>query len=188
MPGRRLLTFVLAALVCPAAAYAQSQSPETDGVAPAHVALVEGTASLEREGRAENSPLNMPLLSGDRLRTVDGRVEVLFADGSTLHLDQRSTIDVQSDDLVRLTEGRVRLNILGPVRTVAYRIDSPAGSARIIQPGEYRIALLRGEAEIQLEIAVVRGTAEIFTDQGSTPVRAGERAYASAGLAPSYAY
>src|SRR5260221_1593035 len=196
MRGRLLLTCALAAYLCPAALYAQTQQPESDGVAPAHVALVDGTASLEREGRAENAPLNMPLLSGDRLRTSDGRVEVLFADGSTLHLDVRSTIDVQSDDLIRLTEGRLRLNIVGPARTVAYRIDSPAGSARITQPGEYRIALLRpstepragGNDETQLEVAVVRGAAEVFTDQGSTPIRAGERAYASAGLAPSYAY
>ena len=42
-------------------------------------------------------------------------------------------------------DGRMRLNILGPARPVAYRIDSPAGSVRITQPGEYRIALLHGE-------------------------------------------
>jgi hypothetical protein len=198
MRGRLLLTFILAALVYPAALYAQASPPESDAVAPAHVAHVEGTASLEREGRAENSPLNMPLLSGDRLRTADGRLEVLFADGTTLHLDNRSTIDVQSDELVRLTDGRLRLNIPGALDRgrdrrltdgmVSYRIDSPAGSARITQPGEYRIAVLRRETEIQLEVAVVRGAAEVFTDQGTTSVRAGERAYASAGLAPSFAY
>ena len=203
MVSRLALTFAFAAFVCPAAAIAQSPPPETDaGAAPAHVAYVDGTASLEREGRTETSPLNMPLLSGDRLRTADGRVEVLFTDGSTLHLDSRTTIDVQSDELVRLIDGRVRLNILGAgdaaggASAVTYRIDSPAGSARITQPGEYRIALLHastelragGQDETQLELAVIRGAAEVFTDQGSTPVRAGERAYASAGLAPSYAY
>ena len=31
----------------------------------------------------------MPLLAGDRVRTENGRVEVLFADGSTLHLDSQ---------------------------------------------------------------------------------------------------
>src|SRR6187402_3243026 len=147
MLPRLALTFAVAAFVCAPALYAQSTQPEPDAVAPAHVSHVEGTVSLEREGRSEGSPLNMPLLSGDRLRTVDGRVELLFADGSTLHVDARSTIDVQSDDLVRLTEGRLRLNILGPQRAVAYRIDTAAGSARITQPGEYRIAYLRGTGE-----------------------------------------
>ena len=193
MRGRLRLTFTLAALVCPPALYAQSTQPEPEGVAPAHVSYVDGAVTLGREGRSESAPLNMPLLSGDRLRTLEGRVEVLFADGSTLHLDARSTLDVQSDELVRLAEGRLRLNILGPRSAVAYRIDSAAGSARITQPGEYRIAYLRpstelragGAGETQLEVAVIRGAAEVFTDQGSTPVRAGERAYASAGLTPS---
>ena len=201
MLPRLALTFALAVVVCPAALHGQpSQSPQypqspqpepgNDGVAPAHVAFVDGAVSLEREGRAETSPLNMPILSGDRLRTADGRAEIQFADGSTLHLDMRSTIDVQSDDLVRLTDGRMRLNIVGPIRPVAYRIDSPAGSVRITQAGEYRIALVvpQGAEATQVELAVVRGAAEVFTDQGSTPLRAGERAYASAGLAPSYPY
>lgn len=197
MLPRLALTFVFAAAVClPARIVAQSPQPAPAAqssqpaaeIAPAHVSHVEGTALLEREGRAETSPLNMPLLSGDRLKTADGRVEVLFADGGALHLDNRTVVDFQSDDLARLIEGRLRLNIPGPARSVAYRIDSPAGSVRISQPGEYRIALVRGEKETQLELAVLRGAGEVFTDLGATPVRAGERAYASAGLAPSYAY
>ena len=59
---------------------------------------------------------------------------------------------------------------------------------RIRESGEYRVAVLHGTDETQLELAVLRGAGEIFTDQGNTAVRAGERAYASAGLAPSYTY
>ena len=197
MLPRSALTLLLALFLCPALSRAQS-GPPNDGetVAPAHVSHVEGNVVLERDGRPENSPLNVPLLSGDRLKTQDGRVEVLFGDASTLHLDQRSTLDVQSDDLARLIDGRLRLSIPGPSRTVAYRIDSPAGSVRIAQAGEYRVSLVRdkdpstglGAGELQLELAVIRGSGEIFTDQGTTAVRAGERAYASAGLMPSYAY
>lgn len=214
MLPRLALTLALAVLVCPmgtgAAAFAQSSQPDViqspsqvsatapttvaTYTPPAHVSLVDGTATLEREGRAEN-PLNMPLLSGDRLKTTDGRLEILFTDGSTLHMDRSTTLDVQSDELVRLIDGRVRLTILGVAearndasRTVAYRVDSPAGSVRISEPGEYRVAMLHDGTETQVELAVIRGTAEVFTDQGTTAVRAGERAYASAGLAPSYTY
>lgn len=189
------LTFLFALFLCPAAIRAQvtplaPSAPINDGdsVAPAHVAHVEGNVVLERDGKPENAPLNMPLLSGDRIKTQDGRVEILFGDASTLHLDSRSTLDVQSDDLARLIDGRLRLSIPGPARTVAYRIDSPAGSVRISQAGEYRVSLLRDREELQLELAVIRGSGEIFTDQGATAVGAGERAYASAGLMPSYTY
>lgn len=185
---RPALAFALAVLLYPSALIAQTVQADFDGVAPAHVSHVEGAVSLEREGRPENAPLNMPLLSGDRLKTLEGRAEVLFADGSALHLDTRTTLDIQSDDLVRLIDGRVRLNISGPPRNLVYRVDSPAGSVRITQPGEYRLALLHSQTETQLELAVLRGGGEIFTDQGSTPVRAGERAYSSDGLAPSYPY
>ena len=187
MSPRTALTFALAILI-PAGVLAQTSQPrqEPDVSAPAHVSHVEGTVTLERDGRPETSPLNMPLLSGDRLKTVDGRVEILFADGSALHLDTRSTLDIQSDELARLIDGRMRLAMAG--RGLTYRIDSPAGSVRIAQPGEFKLSMLHGDNETQLELAVIRGAAEIFTDQGSTTVRAGERAYASAGLAPSYAY
>jgi hypothetical protein len=190
--------FALALVVWPHVAVGTPQNPENPEnpySAPAHVSYVEGTATLERDGRPENAPLNMPLLSGDRLKTLDGRLEVLFADGSALHMDSRSTIDLQSDDLIRLIDGRLRVNIasLGDSAQarstrIVYRVDSPAGSVRITQAGEYRIAMLRRGEEMQLELAVLRGAGEIFTDEGTTTVRAGERAYASAGLAPSYAY
>ena len=55
----------------------------------------------------------MPLLAGDRIRTQNGRVEILFNDGSTLHLDTNTLVDFQSDEVIRLLDGRVRLNILG---------------------------------------------------------------------------
>jgi hypothetical protein len=156
--------------------------------APAHVAFVEGSVTLERDGRPDTAPLNMPLLSGDRIRTAAGRAEIEFGDNASLFIDAQTTIDFQSDDLLRLLDGRIRLSIPRTAQDVSYRIDSPAGSARLVQPGDYKLEILRGERETQLELAVLRGAGEVFTDQGTTPVRAGQRAYASAGLAPSYAY
>src|SRR5262245_27447538 len=80
---------------------------------PAHISLVDGAVTLEREGQSDPAPANMPLLAGDRLRTENGRVEVLFADGSALHLDTQTTVDFQSDELLRVLDGRVRLAIPG---------------------------------------------------------------------------
>ena len=88
---------------------------------------MDGAVLLERDGTIDDSPGNMPLVAGDRVRTRSGRAEILFADGSTLHLDNNSAIDLQFDDLIRLLEGRVRLSIPGEPRAVSYRIDAPHG-------------------------------------------------------------
>ena len=163
-----------------------AQNPIADP--PAHVSFVDGTALLERDGQQDSSPTNMPLLAGDRLRTQNGRLEILFADGSTLHLDSGTTIDFQSDELVRLLDGRIRLAIPGPDRQVSYRIDAPSASALINQPGEYRVSVLHGAQDGDIELAVLRGGAELVNDDGRTALRAGQRAFARGNAAPSYAY
>ncbi len=116
---------------------------------PAHISLVDGAAVLEREGRTESAPASMPLLAGDRIRTQNGRVEILFEDRSTLHLDTATLVDFQSDDVIRLLEGRVRVNITnasGGSRNIGYRIDAPSAWVQISAPGEYRVSILRGRA------------------------------------------
>ncbi len=99
-------------LWAPASSVAES-AQDARGDSPAHISVVDGAASLERDGQSESAPASMPLLAGDRIRTQNGRVEILFDDGSTLHLDGNTLVDFQSDEVVRLLGGRVRLNILG---------------------------------------------------------------------------
>lgn len=191
MVRRVLLVSALfgAMAVCrPPAAHGQQPALPDRGSAPAHISFVEGAVALERDGRTDESPGSMPLLAGDRVRTRAGRAEILFADGSTLHLDRDTTIDLQSDDLVRLIDGRLRLSIPGPARDVVYRIDAPHATLQITEPGEYRAVLLRTSAQEELEAAVLRGRAELINEDGRTALRAGERAFARANAAPSYAY
>jgi hypothetical protein len=174
-------------VVCPGSpAAAQDASADS----PAHISVVDGRAVLERDGQPDSSPLSMPLLAGDRIRTENGRVEVLFTDGSTLHLDASTVVDFQSDEVVRLLDGRIRVNVAGPNRGVSYRIDAPGGWVQISAPGEYRVAVIRqGDGrDVQVELAVFRGAAELLNEDGQTSLRAGERAFARAGAAPSYAY
>ncbi len=111
-----LVAPILLWLVCaPAPASAQ----DAVGESPAHISVVDGAALLERDGRSESAPASMPLLAGDRVRTQSGRVEILFNDGSTLHLDSNTTVDFQSDEVIRLLDGRVRLNIVAPAARIA---------------------------------------------------------------------
>jgi hypothetical protein len=185
---RRLVPFVMAMVsLCGLPAAAQD-SPAPDVASadpPAHISFVDGAAVLERDGQAESDPLSMPLLAGDRLRTQGGRVEVLFADGSALHLDANTLVDFQSDEVVRLLEGQIRLSIAGPSREVSYRIDAPSAWVQIVDPGEYRIAIVRDQ---DVELGVLRGAAELVNEQGRSYIRAGERTFARAGAAPSPPY
>jgi hypothetical protein len=160
---------------------------EEDGASdpPAHISLVEGVATLERDGRSDTDLMSMPLLAGDRLRTQGGRVEVLFADGSALHLDANTMLDFQSDEVVRLLQGRVRLSVAGRSRDLSYRIDAPSAWVQISTPGEYRISVVRSD---EVELAVLRGSAELVNEQGRSYISAGERTFARAGTAPSAAY
>ena len=63
---------VVLPLLVGSAAYAQTGVPENLG-APAHISVVQGSATLERNGIGEPAAENLPLLEGDRLRTEVGR-------------------------------------------------------------------------------------------------------------------
>jgi hypothetical protein len=186
MPRLARVALTLSLLVCAAAAPARAQdSVAPAGDPPAHISVVDGSALLERDGRSETAPTSMPLLAGDRVRTQSGRVEILFADGSTLHLDASTVVDFQSDEVVRLLNGRVRLNIAGTRRSVAYRLDAPSAWVQIVTPGEYRLSV---SPSSEIELAVLRGEAELVNEDGSTRLGAGERAFARVGAPPSSSY
>jgi hypothetical protein len=180
----RVICSIAPVVLCaftPATVRAQDASDDS----PAHISFVDGTAVLERDGRQETAPASMPLLAGDRVRTDNGRVEIMFGDGSTLHLDASTLVDFQSDEVIRLLKGRVRVNIAGANRTVGYRVDAPSAWVDITSPGEYRVAV---SVEEEIELAVLRGRAELVNEDGRTPLGAGERAFARVGASPSPAY
>lgn len=153
---------------------------------PAHIAIVDGTVTLERDGRAEKAEENALLLAGDRLRTERGRVEVLFADGSSLDLDHNTRIDLLSDSLLRLLNGRVRLTIARSTSTIDYRVDASPGTVSINGAGDYRIALTDTQSgNVELDVTVLRGSAELRNTHGLTVVRAGTHAAVTADTAPS---
>src|SRR5918998_4744116 len=159
-------------------ASAQEPSP------PAHVAYVEGRAVLERDTALEDVEPNLPLDTGDRLRTERGRVEVLLGDGSILQLDEETTIDVLSDSLVRQLGGRLAI-VAGSGRAGRLQVDTPAGSVRITRSGEFRVSVFEENGVPEIEVAVIRGAADLFTDTGSVSIGAGGRALARQGEAPS---
>ncbi len=186
----RSLLVTLSAAICSflVAGSARAQDP------PAHLAFVDGSASIAREDDLLDATAGHALVPGDRLRTGTGRAELWFPDGSALSLDSHTSLELRSESTLLLTEGRAVLFVArqddrdqpgGPFRA-EYRIDTPAGSALSREPGEYRVALTSSQAEELVELVVVRGSADLLGDGGSVTVRSNERAFGRLGAAPSY--
>ena len=162
------------------------ETPDYANDTPAHIAIVDGTATIERDGRVEKAEENIILLAGDRLRTERGRVEVLFDDGSALDLDHYTRLDLMSDSLVRLLAGRIRLTIARTTSALEYRVDAAPGSVWIKAAGDYRIGLSDTRSgDVELGVTVLRGSAELRNTHGMTLVRAGTYAAVTASTAPS---
>jgi hypothetical protein len=168
----------------------REQARDWSADVPAHISSVSGSVTLEREGKLEPAEANVPLLSGDRLRTSSAsRVEVLFSDGSTFTLDEESDLDVLSESLVRLLEGKMRLMIVRATTTLDYRVDAPTASVWIRAAGDYRLsARARRSEKPEVVLTVLRGSAELVNEHGKSTVRAGQEALATPDLAPSLAY
>jgi hypothetical protein len=80
-------------------ALAQDQPP------PAYLAVVEGVATLERNGESEPAVRDMPFVEGDRLRTENGRVEIQFPDGTAIEVAEYSLVEAVTPTRVRLLAG-----------------------------------------------------------------------------------
>jgi hypothetical protein len=162
--------------------------PWTDTI-PAHLAIVDGEAWLERDGDVERAEENLALLAGDRLRTIGGRVEVLFADGSVLDIDRGSTVALLSESLLGLERGQIRLALSRAAGGVDYRVDGAGASAWIRSAGEYRLAVLDADApNAQLRLTVMRGQAELASPHGRAVVQTGYEAVTAANTLPSHPY
>lgn len=187
---RRLILAVCLAfgVAGPVDAQLQGGAPSADWSddIPAHVAARSGIVYLDRDGQVEEARENEPLVAGDRLLTHDGRVEVLFSDGSVLDIDRDSSVTFQADDLLHLTAGRVRLELTRAAGTIEYRIDAAGSSIIVRTAGEYRVDVTQTAAsDGEVRLGVRRGVAELSNAAGRTLVRAGYGAVATGRDEPS---
>lgn len=70
---------------------------------------------IERDGELLPAVVNMPLVQGDRLRTENGRVQILFPDGSAIDVDQYSDIEFVTDTRIRVIAGSIERGAAPPV-------------------------------------------------------------------------
>jgi hypothetical protein len=95
----RIAFVAVCCLVLSRGARAQDQPP------PAYLAVVEGVATIERNGESEPAVRDMPFLEGDRLRTENGRVEIQFPDGTAIEVAEDSLVEAVTPTRVRLLAG-----------------------------------------------------------------------------------
>ena len=189
------LALLAMAVLLPTSALAQAPD---EGEIPARLRHFEGTVTIQRAavGSTESALSNLPVSKGDRLWTdSDGRVEIVFNDGSTLWLDHSTTIDVVSlrprlrdpEAIVRLWSGSVYLQrplppAGSPLKEL--RIDSGAGSALVEGSGLFRIDV---DDQQRVWLSVYSGSADLVAGGLIESLSAGEQSYAELDSAPSHA-
>src|SRR6266852_9968201 len=104
-PARSALPLILGSVLClPVCGIARAQETAAP---PAYLAVVEGTATLERDGEAQPAVRDMPFVTGDRLRTAAGRVEIDFPDGTTIEVAAYSEVEAVTPTRVRVLAGTI---------------------------------------------------------------------------------
>jgi Family of unknown function (DUF6600)/FecR protein len=184
-PVRGLLRFLASCFIV-VVGCATTAAPARAQDAPGHVTAVDGNAWIDGEVDTIDATPGEVVTAGDRIRTASGRVEVRFADGTALALDDETELEVQSPTLFRLTSGRLWLVVprsASSLQSEARQIDTPLGSVVVREPGEYRVGMM-SDARL-VDLVVRRGTAELTTSGGAVLVRSGERATAHLDGPPS---
>ena len=161
-------------------AAAQNQAPPAG-----YLSAIEGAARVDREGALTDAERGLPLIGGDRLRTDAGRLEITLTDGSRIHLDRFSEIELPSELVVRLARGRLLVSLKPGVRD-RISVEAPGALARFDEDGQYRVAV-GGDDVVDVELAVLRGSAELSSEGGAVRLGTGERARVRDGEAPTRA-
>jgi hypothetical protein len=151
-----------------------------------YISYLERYATVQAAEAKENvdAVVNMPVITGDRIDTARGaRVEVQLADGSTVWLDEFTTLDFDALAASRenpaqrtvlfLQEGTAAIEIPATAQgDGTVRFDYPGGTLFLSRPGLYRFDLRSG----QLHVETHDGLAELPAGVGSVLLRTGQEA------------
>jgi hypothetical protein len=190
MKTGRLLAVLLLAVTMMSRARAQDQEP-AQGQEPvagpaaeggqqpdvARVSLIHGDVSMQRgdSGDWVAATLNTPLVRGDQMATSEkSRLEVQLNYANILRLAANSQAKIAD-----LTRTRIQIQIAqGYANYSVYKgneadveIDTPNVSVKPLRPGRYRVQV---NSDLETDVIVRDGEAEITTPQGSTTVKEGQ--------------
>ena len=185
---KRALTFAVILLIGGTVAASQ----EDDLTSLSYISYMERYATIQpaNETDQREAVINMPLLPGDRIDTArQARMEVQLADGSTVWLDEYTSVSL---DALALSRGdsseRTVLFIAGGTGIIQIpssalmklrtRVDSQSATVYLEKGGLYRVESVPGGG---LRVGVWQGSAEAATPAGGVEIRQGTAARIEAG-------
>ncbi len=178
-----ITTMVLAAAATGSVAFAGD-----DLTSLSYISYLERYATVRpgQGGETLDAVVNMPVLAGDRLDTARGaRVELQLSDGSTVWVDEFTTIDFDAlaysressaprTALFLSDDGGIAVEIPSTaLGSGSLRVDTRAGTIFLNRPGFYRVSAKSGELGVEVHL----GLAELPEGYGSTLLRAGQQAW-----------
>ena len=157
-----------AAFFLPAAAFSQDVISAKAGM----INHIEGRVLLQDERLIEVRPSFLHLEAGQRLRTEDGRAEVLFAVGSYLRLGPHSEVEMVSAGLTKASVRLHRGSMIVDAQTVydegSLTILLGEAEVRLLKEGLYRLDALDAEDS---SLTVVQGDALLVSGAAESEVK-----------------
>jgi hypothetical protein len=163
----------------------QSQNPDDydPGAAPdpghgvARISVLNGEVSVKRgdSGDMVAAAINAPMQPQDHLLTgAESRAEIQFDNANMLRIGSNSDIRIAGMDngtyQIQVGIGTVTFRVLHTSNT-RVEIDAPSVGVRPTSVGTYRMTV---REDGSAEITVRSGAAEVVSESGSEPLRAGQ--------------
>jgi hypothetical protein len=167
----------------------EPQAPQAPQTAVARLSVIHGDVSTMRGDSGEwvAGTVNTPVVPGDKVATADrSRAEVQLDFANIMRLDQRTEAKVadlaQNKIQIQLSSGLVDFSIFKGTEADV-EIDTPNMGVHPLAEGLYRVQV---NSATETQLTVLRGQAEVLTDQGNTKVEAGQIIFIHGADNPEY--
>jgi len=187
MLKNRSMGVLLGAFLVLAPLFAAAETDDYSDYSFARLSYVKGEVSVQRASDlgTEKAEVNLPLVVGDKLLTMDGQAEVQFGRRNYLRIDSFAQVEFavlpsEADGRIKvhLLDGRAYLRVGSLGEEKGIEVHSPDASFYILEEGLYRFEV---DADNETGIFVHEGSAEAAGERGSVLVRAMEKLAAARG-------
>jgi len=164
-----------------------AQSGSYDQRSYARMSYVKGDVYVQRgqDLGFEQGEVNLVVVTGDKLGTRDGRLEIQLGDRNYLRLDNYTQIDVVNlpardgdTTKIHVISGSAFVRVNNLVAEKSFELHSPDASFYLLEEGLYRLDVRENR---ETEFSVLSGQAEAAGEEGSVLVKSGEQVIVANG-------